>query len=99
MSADRVVCRTPTPGKQAKHIERWKYDSVRKAILSILPRTGEGVRFDSLPRLIDAKLTKQERADLGSVNWYTATVKLDLEVRREIARVKGSSPQRLLRLK
>lgn len=36
--------------------------------------------------------------ELGSVGWYTTTVKLDLEARGEIARVESARPQRLVRL-
>jgi len=32
-----VICETPTAGKTAKRIDRWKYDTVRKAILASLP--------------------------------------------------------------
>ncbi len=95
---DRVPCRTPTPGKRPVRIERWKFDAVRRAILEALPTEGEGVPFMSdLPDLVAAALTPEERANLGSVGWYTTTVKLELEVRGEIRRVPGASPQRLLR--
>ena len=36
-------------------------------------------------------------ADLGSVGRYTTTVKLDLEARGEIERMKGVRPQRWVR--
>ena len=96
-SNEKVICETPTPGKKAKRIERWKYEAVRKAILAALPRRGEGILFQALPGLVESRLAADERARLGSVNWYTATVKLALEVRGEIVRVAGSAPQRLLR--
>lgn len=95
--SERVVCRTPTPGKKPTRIEAWKYDLVRKAILEMVPRSGEGVAFADLPKLVAAALTADERRRLGSIPWYTTTVKLDMEVRRELQRLKGVSPQRLLR--
>ena len=94
----KVVCETPTPGKKSKRIDRWKYNAVRKAILSSLPRRGVGVLFQELPDLVGDHLSRDERSRLGSVAWYTATVKLALEVRGEIVRVAGSTPQRLLRV-
>jgi hypothetical protein len=94
---DRVTCRTPTPGKKPTRIAKWKFDLLRRAILSVVPRRGEGVRFSDLPALVADKLKKDERADLGSLNWYTTTVKLELEVRGEIRRIPGSEPQRLVR--
>jgi hypothetical protein len=54
--------------------------------------------MSDLPGLVAAALTPEEREQLGSVGWYTATVKLELEVRGEIRRVPGASPQRLLRV-
>jgi hypothetical protein len=40
--------------------------------------------------------TGAELTELGSVSWYTTTVKLDLEARGGIARVKGAKPQWLI---
>ena len=96
-SDDKIVCATPTPGKITKRIDRWKYEAVRKAILAALPRRGEGMLFDDLPDQVESRLPADDRARLGVVKWYTATVKLALEVRGEIVRVPGSKPQRLLR--
>ena len=94
---DSVECRTPTPGKKPKRIARWKFDAVRRAILAVLPRRGKGVLFTDLTGLVMEKLSAEERAQLGVPMWYVTTVKLELEVRGEIHRVQGESPQRLLR--
>lgn len=66
---ERIVCQTPTPGKTAKRIDAWKYDLVRKAILRILPRRGEGVLLADLPSLVEQRLSPSECERLGSVNW------------------------------
>jgi hypothetical protein len=96
---EHIVCRTPTPGRKATRIERWKFEAVRRAILEVLPPEPPGIGFMyELPGLVEAALSPEERADLGSVGWYTTTVKLELEVRGEIARVPGISPQRLIRM-
>ena len=94
---DKVTCKTPTPGKQPTRIPRWKYDAVRKAILKAVPRTKAGIPFKELPGLVAAALDKTDRDELGSVSWHTTTVKLDLETRGEIERVRGVSPQHLRR--
>jgi len=94
---DKVECRTPTPGRKSTRIDRWKFDAVRKAILAVLPRKGEGVLFTDLTRLVKAQLTKDELARLGVTMWYVTVVKLELEVRGEIRRLKDVAPQRLVR--
>ncbi|MEJ2537156.1 MAG: hypothetical protein P8048_08925, partial [Calditrichia bacterium] len=63
------------------------------------PKDKEGVPFNQLPKLVRDKLTAQERQKIGSIPWYTTTVKLDMEVKKEIARIPGSNPQRLKQLK
>ncbi|MCY3637753.1 MAG: hypothetical protein OXG80_01515 [Chloroflexi bacterium] len=91
----RVVCHTPTPGKKPTRIHKWKYDLLRGIILDILDSSADGVEFRSLPSFIDACLNPEQRANLGSVGWYTTTVKLDMEVQGDIERIPNASPQRL----
>ncbi len=91
----KIMCYTPTPGKKPVRIDRWKYDLVREAILDVLPADDTGVIFMELPALVEAQLSAVDLQRLGSVGWYTATVKLDLEVKGEIMRIPGSKPQRL----
>jgi hypothetical protein len=92
---EKVLCETPTPGKQPTRIDRWKYDLVRSAILAALPSNNEGIEFRDLPALVEQYLDPAELENLGSVSWYTTSVKLDMEVKAEIERVPGSKPQRL----
>ena len=94
-NTDKVLCQTPTPGKQPTRIERWKYDLVRSAILSVVPSSEQGVEFRLLPALVEQQIEPGNLSKLGSVSWYVTTVKLDLEVNGEIERVSGSKPQRL----
>lgn len=92
-SDNKVECRTPTPGKLPTRIERWKIDGVHRAILAVLPPDGEGIAFSDLTVLVEATLTTLERAEMGSIFWYTTTVKLEMEVRGEIRRAPQASPQ------
>lgn len=92
---DKVLCQTPTPGKQPTRIDRWKYDLVHSAILAVIPPNDQGVEFRELPALVEQHISAGELEKLGSVSWYTTSVKLDMEVKGEIERVPGSKPQRL----
>ncbi len=91
----RVVCQTPTPNKEPVRIDLWKYEAIRQAILAIIPADDFGLTFAELPKQVQARLDANDLAKLGSVNWYTTVVKLDMEVRGELERVPNSSPQRL----
>jgi hypothetical protein len=95
----RVVCRTPTPGKRSTNIPKWKYDAIRKAIVRAVPKAGDGIPFRDLAGLVETNLTDDHRRRMGSIPWYTVTVKLEMEVSGELRRVEGSNPQRLLRTK
>ena len=94
---DRVQTRHPDPTKSMPAIEGWRYEAVRKAILTAVPTTGEGLLFKELPGKVREAIPAESLENLGSVSWYTTTVKLDLEARGEVKRVRGSRPQRLLR--
>ncbi len=77
--------------KSGVNIRRDKYDMVRGAIKSALSG-GVEITFSDLTVTVNEKL-----ADIfdGSIPWYVTTVKLDMEARGLIERVKGSKPQRL----
>ncbi len=94
-SDDKVVCQTPTPGKQPTRIDRWKYDLIHSAILAVIPTNDQGVEFRELPGLVEETINPADLEKLGSVSWYTTTVKLDMEVKREIEQIPGSTPQKL----
>lgn len=96
-SEDRVQIRHPDPNMSMPAIEAWKYEAVRDAILKAVPKKGEGLPFKELPGRVRELLSADELSKLGSVSWYTTTVKLDLEARGELERVLGYRPQRLLR--
>lgn len=96
MDKEKVVCETPTPGKKATRIDKWKYDAVAKAIIKSIPKSGKGLLFSELPEQVKTKLNKHDLKNLGSIGWYTTVVKLDLEVKGRIKRVEGERPQRLI---
>lgn len=98
---DRVTCATPnaTRKKGFTRIPRWKYEALRRAIHRVVISAGRrGATLDELIEEAPRHLTDDERAELGSVPWHVTTVKLDLEVRGELARVEGATPQRHVRV-
>jgi hypothetical protein len=95
---DRVLCQTPTPGKQGTRIPQWKFEALRGAILEVLPRNGTGLEFRELPALVERALPDQDRKRIGSIPWHTVTVKLHMEVMGDIERIPGAIPQRLRRV-
>jgi hypothetical protein len=71
---------------------------VRQAILTAVPRRTDGCPFRELPATLRGIIPGRDLRRLGSLTWYTVTVKLDLEARGEIERVPGVQPQRLRRV-
>lgn len=96
---EKVACQTPSPGKQPTRIAKWKYDAIRKAILEAVPSTGDGVAFKDLANKVKDHLSPDMRKRVGSIPWYTVTVKLDMEVKGLIERVSGRGLQRIRRRK
>jgi hypothetical protein len=96
VTQDKVECRTPTPGKKPTRIERWKFDAIRRAILEAVRADKGGVLFSDLTEEVRQRLSADELQSVGSLMWYVTTVKLELEVRDEIRRVPGETPQRLV---
>lgn len=93
--ADRVLTRHPD-GKQGVCIERAKYDAMRAALLAVVPTEEPGVPFQGLGDRVRRRLPANVYTAEVSVSWYLTTVKLDLEARGVLRRLKGS-PQRLVR--
>ncbi|MEM6429789.1 MAG: hypothetical protein AAF708_11155 [Deinococcota bacterium] len=90
---ERILTQHPD-GKQGVNIDKQKYDQVANAIQHTLS-AGE-TAFKDLPKAVGEQLKGNFE---GSIGWYVTTVKLDLEARGVIARVKGASPQRLTLVK
>lgn len=86
---ERIVCRTPTPGKQPTSIPAWKYRAVWTALLTIVPAEMPGIAARALPDRVAAALPRNVREGLGSVSWHVTTVRLNMEVEGELQRVAG----------
>lgn len=91
-----VATKNPGQGKRGPRIDAARYHAMKTALLAVIPKAGDGVRFADLERLVERRLPRATFAG-ASVLWYATIVKLDLEARGFIRRVPGSSPQRLVR--
>lgn len=91
---DKVACRSPALGSHGiTRIPAWKYDLVRAHILHIL-KNGPQV-YNDVRDAVGARLTEDEAHSLGKLGWHVITVKLEMEVRGEIERVKAKGPQQI----
>jgi hypothetical protein len=91
-----IATKNPGRGKKGPRIDTARCDAMKVALLDVIPRTGEGVTFASLSKLVEKKLPRALFQG-ASIMWYATTVKLDLEARGLIERVAEASPQRLRR--
>ena len=87
MAEEKILTKHPL-GKSGKNIDREKYDTLKKAILSVLQNREltHNELFDRLNQRLKGKFS-------GSISWYAETVKLDLEARKIVERT-SSKPQK-----
>jgi len=89
MLEEQIVTKHPL-GKSGKNIDRQKYGTIKKAIVS-------GLRSRELTHTeLFAQVGKNLRGKfVGNVSWSAETVKLDLEARKVIERT-DSKPRKIL---
>jgi hypothetical protein len=87
MAEEKIRTRHPF-GKTGRNIDRQKYDSLKKAILSAL--RGKELTHTELFRRLNRSLKGRFS---GNISWYAETVKLDLEARKVIARTSSRPPK------
>jgi hypothetical protein len=87
MAEEKILTKHPS-GKSGKNIDRQKYETVKKTILSDL--RGKELTHDELFNRLNKTLKGKFS---GSISWYGETVKLDLEARKIIERI-SSKPQK-----
>ena len=89
---ERVACRTPAEGRDGvTNIPKWKFDAIRGAILDIL---GNGeIAWADLTEAVRARLSDEQLSEMGKLGWHVVSVKLEMEVRGEIARKSGKGRQ------
>ena len=87
MKEEKILTKHPL-GKSGKNIDKQKYETLKKAILSALQNKEltHSELFSQLNKGLKSKFS-------GNVSWYGETVKLDLEARKIIERT-SSKPQK-----
>ena len=87
MPEEKILTKHPL-GKKGKNIDRQKYETVKKEILSALQKKEltHTELFDRLNKNLKNKFS-------GNISWYAETVKLDLEARKIVQRT-SSKPQK-----
>jgi hypothetical protein len=87
MAEEKIITKHPL-GKTGRNINRAKYDTLRKAILSALQKN------DLTHTELFSRLNKSLKGKFaGNISWYGETVKLDLEAKKMIERT-SSRPQK-----
>ena len=84
----------PDPNKQGTRMTKAYYDAYRIALLEVIPTTNEGVYYSDLDKLCETHLSVEVRENTKAM-WWITSVKLDLEARGLIERVKGKGKQRV----
>ena len=87
MKEEKILTKHPR-GKSGVNIDKQKYETLKKAILSTLrdKELTHDELFDRLNKSLKDKFS-------GSISWYAETVKLDLEARKIVQRT-SSKPQK-----
>ena len=87
MKVEKILTKHPL-GKSGKNIERAKYETLKKAILSALKKKEltHTALFTELNKSLKGKFS-------GNISWYGETVKLDLEARKMVKRDASKPPK------
>ncbi|MCA8947840.1 MAG: hypothetical protein KDB29_16515 [Planctomycetes bacterium] len=72
-----VECHSPSG--LTTRMERWYYESIRIALLDILPEPGVCAELFELNKRVYAALDPHTRDTIESLTWHVAWVRLDLQ--------------------
>jgi hypothetical protein len=86
MTDKKILTKHPL-GKSGKNINKQKYETLKKTILSTL--RGKELTHTELFKQLNKTLKGKFS---GSISWYAETVKLDLEARKTIERTSTKPP-------
>ncbi len=78
-------------GKKAIRMDIKKYSAIEKSVLNCLKVKGESTHSEIF-KTITEDFKKEKILFEGSLEWHMEWVKLDLEARKVITRISGTSP-------
>jgi hypothetical protein len=87
MTEEKILTKHPL-GKSGKNIDKQKYETLKKAILSVLKH--RELTHTELSNRLNKSLKSKFS---GNISWYGETVKLDLEARKIIERTSAKPPK------
>lgn len=93
--AQFVVRNVNVPG-HTRRVDASKYEAMRRALLSVLPRTAPGLTQAEMFKAVLRHLPNDLFPGGAKANWWAKTVQLDLEARRLVAR-ENTKPARWYR--
>lgn len=93
-ASDKVLCRTPNQpdGGKGTNIDAWKFHAIESAVRQFLCDQADGTSgFMALIHGVADYLSAEDRAQMGSIGWFTTTVVLEMEYRGDLTatKVKG----------
>ena len=83
------------PTKSAPRIDLQRYELIRATIQEALTIADNGLTYTELVDHIRSLIPQEILKILGSLEWYTVSVKLDLEARGLIERIPQTRPERV----
>ena len=81
------------PG-QTNRVEKTKYDAMKLALQTVLPRKAPGLTYEEMSKAVKALLPSDVFPAGAKAGWWTKTVQLDLEAKGVVVREPGLSPLR-----
>ena len=89
--AKTIVTKHPGKGRVGKEISKEKYDIIRAAITETLTLRGP---LSEKALITEVEVRLQKTPFPGSVAWYVHTVRLDLEARKVIRKLREGDKER-----
>ena len=90
----RVTVQNFTSPGHVRQVDGIKYDAMKKALLTALPRKKPGLTQAEMWQQVLPHLPQDEFPEGAKAGWWTKCVQLDLEAKAVIARDTASKPLR-----